>query len=149
MRKSMKIPALVCLLLGIITLPIAAGTPEQEKAFTDKYKKAFEAKDTAVLESVLYTGDADPATVDFYKRLLSGEAGEKISNIELVNLTAQAAKEVATPLDLPYGGKACLPLKPTKKLIVKIEKQDVKISTEYFIAEKDGEFVIPVIGPCK
>ena len=46
MRKSMKIPVLVCALLGTITLPIVAGTPEQEKAFTDKYKKAFEAKDT-------------------------------------------------------------------------------------------------------
>jgi hypothetical protein len=28
MRKSMKIPVLVCALLGTITLPIAAGTPE-------------------------------------------------------------------------------------------------------------------------
>ncbi len=55
MRKSVKIHVLVCALLGTITLPIAAGTPEQEKAFTDKYKKAFEGKDTATLESFLYT----------------------------------------------------------------------------------------------
>src|SRR5204862_7396072 len=49
MRKSMKIPAFVCALLGTITLPMAAGTPEQEKAFTDKYIKAFEGKGTATL----------------------------------------------------------------------------------------------------
>src|SRR6266487_5850963 len=28
---------------------VAAGTPEQEKAFTDKYKAAMEGKDTATL----------------------------------------------------------------------------------------------------
>jgi hypothetical protein len=41
MRKSIKIPVLVCALLGTITLPIAAGTPEQEKAFTDKIQKGI------------------------------------------------------------------------------------------------------------
>jgi len=56
---------LVCALLGAIALPIAAGTPEQEKAFTDKYQKAFEGKDTATLESFLYTQGADPEIVGF------------------------------------------------------------------------------------
>src|SRR4029077_20907698 len=49
MRKSITIPSLVCALLSTVSLPIASGTSEQEKAFTDKYKKAFEAKDTATL----------------------------------------------------------------------------------------------------
>jgi hypothetical protein len=81
MRKSIKILGLVCTLLGAITLSIAAGAPEQEKAFTDEYKKAFEAKDTATLESFLYTQGADPAILGFYKMMQSAEAGEKISNI--------------------------------------------------------------------
>ena len=34
---------------------IVADTPEQEKAFTDKYKAAMEGKNIATLESFLYT----------------------------------------------------------------------------------------------
>jgi hypothetical protein len=82
-----------------------------------------------------------------------GEAGEKISNIELVDLTPEDAKKAATPMDSPTGGKVCLTLKPTKKLIIKVEKKDANGSSsstsENFIAEKDGKFVIPVPGPCK
>ena len=63
----MNIPCLVLALLGAIILPISAGTPAQEKAFTDKYKKAFEGKDTATLESFLHTQGADPEIVGFTK----------------------------------------------------------------------------------
>ena len=136
-----------------MSLHVAAATPEQEKAFTDKYKKAFEAKDMATLQSFLYTQGADPAIVGFYKMMQSGEAGEKISNIELVTLTPEDAKKAATPMDSPTGGQVCLTLKPTKKLIIKVEKKDASGSSsstsENFIAEKDGKFVIPVPGPCK
>jgi hypothetical protein len=153
MKKFMKTPGLVCALLGAIVLSMSAGTPEQEKAFTDKYKKAFEAKDTATLESFLYTKGADPAIVGFYKMMQSGEAGEKISNIELVNLTPEDVKKATTPMDSPTGGQVCLTLKPTKKLIIRVEKKDASgsssSSSENFIAEKDGKFVIPVPGPCK
>jgi len=136
-----------------MSLHVAAATPEQEKAFTDKYKKAFEAKDMATLQSFLYTQGADPAIVGFYKMMQSGEAGEKISNIELVALTPEDAKKATTPMDSPTGGQVCLTLKPTKKLIIKVEKKDASGSSsstsENFIAEKDGKFVIPVPGPCK
>jgi hypothetical protein len=153
MTKSAKISCLLCALLATITLPIAAAAPEQEKAFTDKYKKAFETKDTATLESFLYTQGADPAILGFYKMMQSAEAGEKISNIALVDLTPEDVKKAATPMDSPTGGKVCLTVKPTKKLVIKIEKKDANgsstSSTENFIAEKDGKFVIPVPGPCK
>ena len=118
-----------------------AGTPEQEKAFTDKYKAAIEGKDAAT-QSFLYTQGSDPAALEFYKMMQSGEAGEKISKIELVSLT----------MDGPTG-KVCLNLKPTKKLVIKVEKKDgsgsSSSSSENFVAEKDGKFVIPVPGPCK
>jgi len=153
MRKSMKIPAFVCALLGTITLPMAAGTPEQEKAFTDKYIKAFEGKGTATLESFLYTQGADPEIVGFYKKMQSGEAGEKITTIELINLTPEDVKKASTPMDTPAGGKVCLTLKPTKKLSIKVEKKHANgsssSSSENFVAEKDGKFVIPILGPCK
>jgi hypothetical protein len=137
----------------VATFGINAGAAESEKAFTDNYKKAFEANDAAKLESFLYTQGADPAIVGFYKMMQSGEAGAKISSIELVNLTPEDAKKAATPMDSPTGGKVCLTLKPTKKLIIKIEKKDANgsstSSSENFVAEKDGKFVIPVPGPCK
>src|SRR5215472_3045997 len=79
---------LLTLALGIVT-----GTPEQEKAFTDRYRAAMEGKDSATLESFLYTQGSDPAALEFYKMMQSGEAGEKISSIELVNITPEDVKK--------------------------------------------------------
>ena len=149
----MKISVLVCALVTAISVSVRAGTPEQEKAFIDKYKTAFEARDTATLESFLYTQGADPAILGFYKMMQSGEAGDKISKIELVDLTPEDAKKAAAPQDSPTGGKVCLTLKPVKKLVIKIERKDANGSStstsENFIAEEDAKFVIPVPGPCK
>src|SRR5215467_15509744 len=100
MTTSIKIftiaGALLSLAMGILT-----GTPDQEKAFTDKYKAAMEGKDTATLESFLYTQGADPAALEFYKMMQSGEAGEKISQIQLVNLTPEDVKKATAPMDGP------------------------------------------------
>ena len=148
-----KISGLIFSLLVTVTFAPAAASAEQEKAFIDKYKTAFEAKDTATLESFLYTKGADPGILEFYKMMQSAEAGEKISNIELVNLTPEDVKKTSTPMDSPAGGKVCLTLKPTKKLVIKVEKKDANgsstSSSESFVAEKDGKLVIPVPGPCK
>src|SRR6266480_5529132 len=149
MNTLIKLTSLVCALLVTVTLSVFAGTSPQEKAFTDKYKTAFEGKDTATLESFLYTQGAAPAILGFYKMMQSGEAGEKISKIDLVNLTPEDAKKAAAPQDSPTGGKVCLTLKP----VTKIEKKDANGSStstsENFIGQKDGKFVIPVPGPCK
>jgi hypothetical protein len=146
-------------ILLIFTLTVAtclslyAGSAEKEKAFVDKYKAALEAKDTATLESFLYTQGSDPMILGFYKMMQSSEAGEKISKIELVDLSPEDANKAAAEQDSPSGGKVCLTLKPMKKLIITIEKKDSNGSSssksENFIAEKDGKFVIPVPGPCK
>jgi hypothetical protein len=152
MKNMTKLFTIAGALVLTLALDTMAATPEQEKAFTDKYKTAFEGKDTATLESFLYTQGSDPAALEFYKMMQSGEAGEKISSIELVTLTSEDVKKATTPMDGPTG-KVCLTLKPTKKLVIKIEKKDANGSstsnTENFIAEKDGKFVIPVPGPCK
>jgi hypothetical protein len=153
MNKLAKISILTCVVVIMSSVSLRAATSPQEKAFTDKYKTAFEAKDTATLESFLYTQGADATILGFYKMMQSAEAGEKISSIELVDLTPEDAKKAATPQDSPGGGKVCLTLKPTKKLTIKVEKKDANGSStstsENFIAEKDGKFVIPVPGPCK
>ena len=149
----MKIHIFFCALLITVSVSLRAGTPAQEKTFTDKYKAAFEGKDTATLESFLYAQGADPEILGFYKMMQSAQAGEKISKIELVDLTPDEAKKAATPMDSPTGGKVCLTLKPVKQLVIAIEKKDANGSstskTTNFIAEKDGKFVIPVPGPCK
>jgi len=149
----MKIHILFCALITAVSISLQAGTPAQEKAFTDKYKTAFEAKDTATLESFLYTQGADPEILGFYKMMQSGDAGGKISKIELIDLTPEDVKKAAAPMDSPTGGKVCLTHKPSKKLVIKVEKKDANGSStstsESFIAEKDGKFVIPVPGACK
>jgi hypothetical protein len=147
-----RIFTLVGALLLSVVLSVVAGTPAQEKAFTDKYKAAMEGKDTATLEAFLYTQGSDPQALEFYKMMQSGGAGDKITSIELVNLTPEDVKKATAPMDGPTG-KVCLNLKPTKKLIIKVEKKDgsgsSSSSSENFVAEKDGKFVIPVPGPCK
>jgi hypothetical protein len=152
MKTSTKIFAVAGALVLTLAFGIVAASPEQEKAFTDKYKAALEGKDTATLESFLYTQGSDPQALEFYKMMQSGSAGEKISKIELVSLTPEDVKKATTPMDGPTG-KVCLNLKPTKKLVIKVENKDANgsssSSSENFVAEKDGKFVIPVPGPCK
>src|ERR1051326_29009 len=96
MISFIKISILVFAFLATISLRVEAATAEQEKAFVDKYKAAFEGKDTATLESFLYTQGADPTALEFYKMMQSAEAGEKISKIELVNLTPDDVKKATT-----------------------------------------------------
>ena len=128
--------------------PSLAGSPEQEKEFTDKYKTAFEANDSATLESFLYTKDADPMALEFYKTMIAQGAGNKISKIELVAISSEDAKKAEKTMDGPGGKKMRLPLKPTKKLKITVETKDdsgsSSTTSESFVAEKDGKFVIPV-----
>jgi hypothetical protein len=105
MNSLSKIISLACIVIITASLSLRAGTTAQEKAFTDKYKTAFEGKDTATLETFLYTQGADPAILGFYKMMQSGEAGEKISSIQLVDLSPEDAQKAATPMDSPTGGK--------------------------------------------
>ena len=140
------------LAVAVACLSVYAGDSPNEKAFVDSYKKAFEAKDTAALQSFLYTQGSDPGILEIYKRMQSSDAGEKISKIELIDFTAEEMQKVAVPKDSPSGGKVCFPLQPSKRLMITIDKKDAKgtFSTSgNFIAEKDGKFVIPVPGPCK
>jgi hypothetical protein len=53
----------------------------------------------------------------------SSEAGKKISKIDLVDLTPEDVKKAATPQDSPTGGKLCLIIRPTKKLIITSRKK--------------------------
>lgn len=153
MKTSTISSVTFALAMAAAGVSVYAGDSPKEKAFVDSYKKAFEAKDTAALQSFLYAQDSDPGILEIYKTMQSSDAGEKISKIELVDFTAEEMKKVALPKDSPTGGKVCFPLKPSKRLMITIDKKDAKgmssSTSGNFIAEKDGKFVIPVPGPCK
>ena len=148
----MKIIPFSFAFLFVAALSLTAG-PAEEKAFTDKYKTAFEAKDNATLASFLYTKGSDPGIIEFYKMMMTSEAGGKITKIELSGLTPEEAKKAAGAQDSPDGGKVCMPIKPTKKLVVEVTTKDgdssSSSSSTSFVAEQDGKLVIPVPGPCK
>jgi hypothetical protein len=141
------------LLAPLCAASLRAGTPAQDKDFVDKYKAAFEKGDKATLESFLYTKDANPMALEFYKMMVAPEAGAKIAKIELVDLTPDDVKKASEVQTGPDGSKAQLPLKPTKKLKISIETKDANgsstSSSESFIAEKDGKYVIPVPASVK
>ena len=141
------------LIAAAACVSVYAGDSPKEKAFVDSYKKAFEAKDIAALQSFLYTQGSDPGILEIYKTMQSADAGEKISKIELIDFTAEEMEKVAMPKDSPTGGKVCFPLKPSKRLMITIDKKAAQgmssTTSGNFIAEKDGKFVIPVPGPCK
>jgi len=151
--KTLSIGGVIfSLAVAVACLSVYAGDSPKEKAFVDSYKKAFEAKDTAALQSFLYTEAADPGILEIYKRMQLSDAGEKIYKIELVDFTAEEMKKIALPKDSPLGGKVCFPLQPTKRLMITVDKKDARgtlSTTGNFIAEKDGKFAIPVPGPCK
>jgi hypothetical protein len=137
-----------------LSISLLAGTPEQDKAFVDKYKTAYEKGDKATIESFLYTKDANPMALEFYKMMATEGAGTtKIAKIELVDLTPDDVKKAAEVQTGPDGSKAKLPLTPTKKLKISVETKDASgssnSSSECFIAEKDGKYVIPVPSTVK
>jgi hypothetical protein len=140
---------LIALMFALFCGGLYAGTPAQDKEFVEKYKAAYEKGDKAALESFLYTKDANPMALEFYKMMQAEGAGTaKISKIELVDLTPEDVKKASEVQAGPDGSKAKLPLTPTKKLKISIETKDANgsstSSTENFVAEKDGKYVIPV-----
>jgi hypothetical protein len=145
---------LIALMFALFCGGLYAGTPAQDKEFVDKYKAAYEKGDKAALESFLYTKDANPMALEFYKMMQAEGAGTaKISKIELVDLTPEDVKKASEVQTGPDGSKAKLPLTPTKKLKISIETKDANgsstSSTENFVAEKDGKYVIPVPAVAK
>jgi hypothetical protein len=149
----MKLKLLTLILAPLCVITLQAGTPAQDKDFVDKYKTAFKKGDKATLESFLYTKDANPMALEFFKMMMTAEAGGKISKIELVDLTPEDAKKASEVQTGPDGSKAQLPLKATKKLKITVETKDANgsssSSSENFVAEKDGKYVIPVPATVK
>ena len=96
---------------------------------------------------MLYTKDADPRAVEFYKMMLTNNAGGKILSIELVALTPEDKARLAK-MPSPDGKPMHMNLPVIMKLVVKSEKKDengsITSNNEVFVAESAGKIVIPV-----
>lgn len=127
---------------------VSLASPEQEKAFVDAYKKAFEAKDENALTGFLYTKGSDPEAVGFFKMMMTAEMGGKLTKIELRDLTPEEVKRAAGTMPTPDGGQSKLPVAPTKKLVYSVQSGDANGSStstsESFVAQVDGKYLIPV-----
>jgi hypothetical protein len=128
-----------------------AATADQEAAFVNTYKTAFEAKDAATLDAFLFTDGAIPAAVEFYKMAMTADFGQKITTIELQALDADDIQKVGMEMPGPDGSMARLAPKPYKKLVIVIETKDdsgsMKSTNTIFIAEKDGKLGVPLPVP--
>jgi hypothetical protein len=149
----MKILLLSLSLALASTVSLLAGDSAAEKAFVEKFKTAYEANDKATLESFLYKEGAHPMALEFYRMMLTEGAGGKISKIELVDLTPEELKKAEGIQEGPDGQKTKMPIKPTKKLNIKVDMSSGDSSgsstSSPLVAEKGGKFVIPVPAPAK
>jgi hypothetical protein len=130
----------------------AAATADQEAAFINAYKAAFEAKDAAALQALLYTG-GDPMAMDFYGQMMTAEMADgKLTSIELKDLTPEDVANASTIQEMP-SGKMQLTPKPYKKLVLKIDTKTADTTSssnsEVFVAEDAGKIVIAVPAPAK
>ncbi len=124
-----------------------AATPAAEKAFVDAYKKAVETSDKKTLRGFLYTVGANPMALDFYKEMVTMEAGSKVTEIKLTDLNAEDKQKIATQKG-PDGkpSKSNTPI--VKKLSFKTETKSANGSSSgnssVFVGEVDGKLMIAV-----
>ena len=74
----MKLNQLFATFIACLVASLAyAGTPEQESAFVEAYKAAYETGDKPKLQSFLYVKDANPMALEFYS------ANRRIANARM------------------------------------------------------------------
>lgn len=139
--------------LALVTALASAATPDDEKAFVEKYKKAFEAKDMKTLSAFLYTKGANADTVEMFTMMQEMQAGMKITSIELIAPSAEELAKFNKPMEMPDGKMYKMPVKPYKQLVIVIEEKSAdgssKSTSKSPVAEVDGKLVIPVPVPAK
>ena len=128
-----------------------AASPEQEQAFLDSYRTAFEAEDAEALRALLFSDGAIPMAVDFYAEMMTADFGKPISSITLEELDAEELAEIGEIMPTPDGGSARLAPKPYKKLVIKVDTSDTNgtssTTNSAFVAEADGRLGISVPVP--
>lgn len=116
-----------------------SATPEQEKAFLESYKKAFEEGDVKTLDASLLT---DGVTAEI-KEMLTGiqriDMGKPVESIELVAVTDADRVRYGDVMEMPDGKKYKMPIPPTKLLVI---KSTGGATSKAPVAEKDGKLVV-------
>ena len=143
--------ALIVASLGLVSSIAFALSPAMEKQFLDTYKKAYAANDSKTLGSLLYSKGADPQALEFYKMMMTAEAGSKIESIELVDLTAEDKNKTNQTMKGPGGGNKKLTIPSVKKHVIKTASKDGNgsSSSSSFVGEADGKLWIDTPGPAK
>ncbi len=149
----MKSSKLILTLLTTHCIAAYASTPEQDKAFTEAYKKALETNDNKHLASGLYTKGADEELIKFFTMMQASELGQTIAKVELVAMTKEESAQFEKPRTMPDGKSYKMPFLPSKKLIVSMSTKDTNGSSngnsESAVCEHEGKLVIPVPVPVK
>ena len=147
MKRMLASLAFVVVSLSL-TGPVAAASPEEEQAFVDSYKAAFEAKDAAALEGFLHAEGAFPMALEFYKMMMTADFGATVTSIELEELTPEDVAKADEVQPAPDGTSVKLSPKPYKKLVIKLATKtaetDSTSTSSIFVAEKDGKLGIAV-----
>jgi hypothetical protein len=131
--------------------PAIAATAEQEQAFIDTYKAAFEAEDAAGLSALMFSDGAIAEAVEFYEMMMTAEFGATITSIDLVDLDAEDLTRIDATMPSPDGTMAKLAPRPYKKIVIVIDTTDASgsgtsTSTAY-VAEHDGRLGIAMPVP--
>lgn len=151
-HTSIKCSLALASLLLTLHGTAAAATPEQEKSFVERYRKAVETKDTAALESFLHTKGADAETIEFFKMIQGAIAETRPASITLATLSAEDTARFDKPMEMP-GGNYKLAVKPVRLLVIVNEEKNgdgSSTSTSTVpVAEVDGKLVIPLPVPVK
>jgi hypothetical protein len=137
----------------MLSVPAGAASAEQEQAFVDSYKAAFEAQDAAALHAMLHAEGALPMALEFYQMMMTADFGATVTSIELQDLTPEDMAKVDEVQPAPDGTNVKLAPKPYKKLVIKLATKtaDSQSTTEssIFVAEKDGKLGISVPAPAQ
>ncbi len=141
------VPVLACL---IVAGRAGAASPQQEQAFLDAYKQAFEAKDADGLKALMHTEGADPTGLEFYQMMMTSELGGQIS-LELRDLTPEDIAKAGEVMPMPTGGNVRLAPAPYKKLVItiKTDTADNKSTStsEVFVADEGDKILISTPAP--
>jgi hypothetical protein len=137
----------------MVSAPAGAVSAEQEQAFVDSYKAAFEAQDAAALNALLFAEGASPMALEFYQMMMTAEFGATVTSIELQDLTPEDVAKAGEIQPAPDGTNVKLAPAPYKKLVIKLATKtaDMESTSESsaFVAEKDGKLGIAVPAPAE
>jgi hypothetical protein len=149
--KRLLLPIAFLLASFLPSGPAAAASAEQERAFVNAYKAAFEAQNGAALGGMLHAEGAHPMALEFYQMMMTAEFGATVTSIELMDLTSEDMAKVDEVQPAPDGSSVKLAPKPYKKLVIKLATKTAEMEStsesSAFVAEKDGKLGIAVPAP--